>query len=96
MLVAGFKRLLKLGRRVWLCGAQRRSLVCLGTVRPFFYAGGTPVPWHRLATFCGLGYALLLDYVDGYHGGVLRRMDFRPTTPLMQVLLWGLGCALSR
>jgi hypothetical protein len=47
-------------------------LVCLGTVRPFIYAGGTSVPWHHLAAhglsdhapdtgdvvaFCGLGRA---------------------------------------
>jgi hypothetical protein len=44
MFVAGLKRLSELGRRGWLCSAQRRSLVCLGTVRPSVYAGGTPVP----------------------------------------------------
>jgi hypothetical protein len=93
MLVAGFKRLAELGRRGWLCGAQRRSLVCLGTVKPFVYAGGTPVPWRRLAVrglfdhtpdaggvvaLCGLGCALPLDYVDGCRGVVSLRVALRP------------------
>jgi hypothetical protein len=44
MFVARLKRLSELGRRGWLCGAQRHSLVCLGTVRPSVYAGGMPMP----------------------------------------------------
>jgi hypothetical protein len=43
MLVAGFKRLAELGRRGWLCGAQRHSMVCLGTVKP----SSTPVARRR-------------------------------------------------
>jgi hypothetical protein len=49
MLVAGFKRLSELGGRGWLCGARRRSLVCLCTVRPFIYTSGMRVPWRHLA-----------------------------------------------
>jgi hypothetical protein len=43
MLVAGFKRLAELGRRGWLCGAHRHSMVCLGTVKP----SSTPVARRR-------------------------------------------------
>jgi hypothetical protein len=79
-LAAGFKRLLELGGCGWLCGAQRCSLVCLGTVRPFVYAGGTRVSWRRFAArglfnhapnaggvvvLCGLGCTLPTDYVNG-------------------------------
>jgi hypothetical protein len=80
MLVAGFKLLSELGGRGWLCGARRRCLVCLGTVRSFVYTGGMRVPWRRLVArglldhtpdaggvvaLCGLGRALLLGSVDG-------------------------------
>jgi hypothetical protein len=49
MLVAGFKRLSELGGRGWLCGARRRSLVCLGTVRPIVYTSAMRVSWRHLA-----------------------------------------------
>jgi hypothetical protein len=93
MLVAGFKRLAELGKRGWLCGAQQRSLVCLGTVKPFVYAGGTPMPWRRLAVrglfdhtpdaggvvaLCGLGCVLPLDYVDDCRVVVSLRVALRP------------------
>jgi hypothetical protein len=93
MLVAGFKRLAELVRRGWLCGAQRRSLVCLNTVKPFVYTGGTPVSWRHLAArglfdhtpdaggvvaLCSLGCVLPLDYVDGCRGIVSLRVALRP------------------
>jgi hypothetical protein len=58
MLVAGFKRLSEPGRRGWLCGAHRRFLVCLGTVRPFVYADGTSVPSRRFAAHGLFDHAL--------------------------------------
>jgi hypothetical protein len=93
MLVAGFKRVSEIGGHGWLCGARRRSLVCLDTVRSFIYTGGMWVPWRRLAArglldhtpdaggvvaLSGLGRALLLGFVDGYRSVVSLRVPFRP------------------
>jgi hypothetical protein len=75
------------------CGSLEMVLVCLGAVKPFVYAGGTRVPWRRLAVrslrpppdadgvavLGGLDYALLLCRL------AVRGLS---TTPPMQVVSW--------
>jgi hypothetical protein len=74
------------------CEILETVLVCLGAVKPFVYAGGTRVPWHRLAArslrpppdadgvtaLGGLGCALLLGFVDGCRGVVSLCVACRP------------------